>query len=149
MLQALLRSPLFVPETARISSVLRELQRRRQELAIVVDEYGSVVGLVTVEDLLEEIVGEIRDEDEAAPALIKRQPDGSFLVDGMTPIEEAERALGIDIPESPDYTTVAGFILATTSTVPTRGTTFVASGRRWTVEVMDGARIRRVRVEPL
>jgi len=149
IMRALLHPPLFVPETARISSVLRELHRRRQELAIVVDEYGSVVGLVTIEDLLEEIVGEIRDEGEAIPALVSRQPDGSFIVDGTMPTDEAERVLGLDLPDSQDYTTVAGFILVTTATVPTRGTTFVAAGRRWIVEEMDGARIRRVRVQPL
>jgi putative hemolysin len=147
-LPALLRPPLFVPETARISVLLREFQRTRQGLALVVDEYGAVVGLVTVEDVVEEIVGEIRDEDETAPSLITRLPDGSFIVDGMAPVDEVERVLGVSLPEPRDYTTVAGFILTTLNTVPARGTSFTADGRRWTVLEMDGPRIRRVQVRP-
>jgi putative hemolysin len=147
-LPALLRPPLFVPETARISVLLREFQRTRQGLALVVDEYGAVVGLVTVEDVVEEIVGEIRDEDETAPSLITRLPDGSFIVDGMAPVDEVERVLGVSLPEPRDYTTVAGFILTTLNTVPARGTSFTAAGCRWTVLEMDGPRIRRVQVRP-
>ncbi len=148
-LPSLMRPPLFMPEGARISVLLRELQRTRQELAIVVDEYGSVVGLVTLEDVLEEIVGEIRDEAEPTPAFVSPLPDGAWLVDGMTPTEEVERVLGVRLPRPRDYNTVAGFILATTTTVPTQGSSFVAAARRWTVVEMDGPRIRRVRVDPI
>jgi CBS domain containing-hemolysin-like protein len=147
-LRALLRPSLFVPEAARISALLREFQRTRQGLAFVVDEYGTVVGLVTVEDVVEEIVGEIRDEDETVPSLIARWPDGSFIVDGMAPVDEVERVLGVSLPETRDYTTVAGFILTTLNTVPVRGTSFTVAGRRWTVLEMDGPRIRRVQVRP-
>jgi putative hemolysin len=146
VLAALMQPPIFVPETARISALLRELQRARYELAMVVDEYGSVVGLVTVEDVVEEIVGEIREEGETAPSFITRLPDGSLLIDGMAPVDEVERALGVPLPASRDYTTVAGFLLATLGSVPARGTSIVAAGRRWTVVEMEGPRIRTVKV---
>jgi putative hemolysin len=148
-LPALMRPPLFVPETARISALLREMQRARYELAMVVDEYGSVAGLVTIEDVMEEIVGEIRPEGEPAPSFITRLPDGSLLIDGLAPIDEVERALGAPLPESRDYATVAGFLLTALGSVPTRGTSLVAAARRWTVVEMEGPRIRRVRVQVL
>ena len=148
MLPALMHPPLFVPETARISALLRELQRKRSELAMVVDEYGGIVGLVTIEDVLEEIVGEIRAEGENAPSFITRWPDGSLIIDGLAPIDEVERALGTPLPRSGDYTTVAGFLLATLGSIPVRGTSTVAAGRRWTVVDMEGPRIRQVKVQP-
>jgi putative hemolysin len=147
-LPALLRSAVFVPETVRISHLLRQLQQTHQELAMVVDEYGSVVGLVTVEDVVEEIVGEIRDEGEPAAELITRLADGSVVLDGMTPVDELERHLGITLPQPRDYVTVAGLLLHTLNSVPTRGTSVVVAGRRWTVLEIDGPRIRRVGVRP-
>lgn len=113
---------------------------------MVVDEYGGVVGLVTVEDVVEEIVGEIRDETERPPEFITRLPDGSLVVDGMAPVEELERRLGVALPESRDYTTVAGLLLATLNTVPARGTSVVLAGRRWAVMEMEGPRIRRISI---
>ena len=144
-LAALLRLPLYVPETARISVLLREFQRTREGLAMVVDEYGTVVGLVTIEDVVEEIVGEIRDEGDASPP-ITRLADGTFLVDGAARIEDVERILAVEMPGSRDYTTIAGFILATLAAVPRPGTSIVAAGRRWTVVDMEGPRIRRIAV---
>ena len=148
-LAALMHPPLFVPETARISALLRELQRARYELAMVVDEYGSVVGLVTIEDVVEEIVGEIRPEGEMPQSFIARLPDGSLLIDGLAPVDEVERALGVPLPESRDYTTVAGFLLTSLGSVPTRGTSLVAANRRWTVVETEGPRIRKIRVQPV
>jgi putative hemolysin len=147
-LRALLRSALFVPETMRISHLLRQLQQTRQGLAMVVDEYGGVVGLVTVEDVLEEIVGEIRDERESPADSITRLPDGSVVLDGMMAVDEAARHLGVTLPDSPDYTTVAGLVLATMNAVPAPGSSIVIAGRRWTVVEMDAARIKRVSVRP-
>ena len=144
---ALLRPPLFVPETARISVLLREFQRTREALAIVVDEYGSVVGLVTVEDVVEEIVGDIRDEAESLAAPVTRLPDGTVLVEGTARVGDVERALGVELGDSRDYATIAGFILSTLGSVPTPGTFIVAAGHRWTVVEMDGPRIRRVSVQ--
>jgi putative hemolysin len=147
VVSALMRPPLFVPETARISTLLREMQRARHELAMVVDEYGAVVGLVTIEDVVEEIVGEIRAEGDTAPSFVRRLPDGSVLIDGMAPIDEVERALGVPLPERRDYATVAGFLLETAGSVPVQGSSIVAAGRRWTVVDMEGPRIRSVKVQ--
>jgi len=143
----LARPPLFVPESAGISALLREFQRARQNIAMVVDEYGGLVGLVTIEDVLEEIVGEIRSEDEPTPSFVTRLPDGSSLVDGAAPLGEVREALGADLPESPEYTTLAGFLLYALRTVPTRGASVTAGGWRWTVVEMSGPRIRKVRAE--
>jgi putative hemolysin len=146
-LRRLARPPLYVPDTARISGLLRELQRTRQGLAIVVNEHGSVVGLVTLEDVLEEIVGDLREDGNPESSFITRLPDGSFLLEGMAPVDEIETQIGIPMRESRDYATVAGFLLATLNSVPVRGTTVTAGGHRWTVVEMEGPRIRRVRVQ--
>ena len=108
----LLRPPLFVPETTKISAALRELQRRRQDLAFVVDEYGTVEGLVTTRDIVEEIVGDIRDEADPSTPQVVRLPDGALLVDGLAPIDEV-RAAGVPVEASPDYTTAGGFVITT------------------------------------
>jgi putative hemolysin len=146
-LAELARPPLFVPESARISALLREFQRARQNIALVVDEYGGLVGLVTIEDVLEEIVGEIREQDEAAPSYISRLPDGSYLVDGAAPLSAVRDALKSDLPDSPDYTTLAGFVLHALQTVPTRGASVTGGSYRWTVVEMTGPRIRKVQAE--
>jgi putative hemolysin len=147
-LPALLRPAVFVPETVRISRLLRQIQQTRQGLAMVVNEYGSVVGLVTVEDVVEEIVGEIRDEGDHPAEFITNLADGSVVVDGVTPIDEVERHLGITLPKPRDFSTVAGLLLDALNSVPTPGTSVVVAGRRWTVLEMDSARIRRVGVQP-
>jgi CBS domain containing-hemolysin-like protein len=115
---------------------------------MVVDEYGSVVGLVTMEDVIEEIVGEIGADREPPRSFITPLPDGSVLVDGMTRIEAVESALRLRLAAPAEYTTIAGFVLATLGSVPVRGTSIVAAGRRWTVVDMDGPRIGRVKVSP-
>jgi magnesium and cobalt exporter, CNNM family len=94
VLPEVMRPPVFVPESVRVSTVLRDFQRHRQYLALVVDEYGSVVGLVTIEDVLEEIVGEIREEGEPTPAYITRLPDGSYVLDASAPVRDVREALG-------------------------------------------------------
>jgi putative hemolysin len=149
VLAELARPPLFIPETARISALLREFQRSRQSIALVVDEYGGLTGLVTMEDVIEEIVGEIRSEDEATPAYVSRLPDGSFMVEAAAPVDAIRDALGVALPESPDYTTLAGFMLHALQTVPRPGASVVAGGYRWTAVEMAGPRIRKVRVERL
>lgn len=146
-LAELTRPALFVPETARISALLQEFQRARQNIAMVVDEYGGLAGLVTIEDVLEEIVGEIREEDESTPAYVSRLPDGSYLMDGAAPLDEVGEALGAELPESPEYSTLAGFILHALQSVPTRGASVTTGRYRWTVVDMSGPRIRKVRAE--
>ena len=147
VLPTLLRPPLFIPETARISLVLREFQRRREYLALVVDEYGSVVGLLTLQDVVEQIVGDIREPGEGAGSHISRLPDGSFVLDGATPVRDLRDTLAIPVPESPDYTTAAGYVITTLGSIPGPGASIEHGGWRWTVVDMEGPRIAKVKVQ--
>jgi len=122
VLQDLLRPVLFVPESARAVQVLRELQRRRTQIAVVVDEHGGVAGMLTLEDLVEELVGEIVGEREQPEALFESEPGGTSLVRGDAPIRELNRALHLDLPEGDGYTTIAGLCIALAGAVPERGT---------------------------
>ena len=147
-LRELMREPLFVPETVRISFLLREFQRHRQNLAFVVDEYGGVVGLVTLEDVLEEIVGEIRDEGDATETPVAhRLPDGAFVVDGLATIRDARAQLGLPIEESQSYHTVAGFVVNAFQAIPKPGATLTVGGHRLTVLEVSGPKIVNVKVE--
>jgi putative hemolysin len=146
VLSELLRPPLFVPETTKISAVLRQFQQQREPMALVVDEYGTVVGLITIEDILEQIVGEIRERGEPeGPTLITRLPDGSLLVDGLAPIDDL-RAAGVPVEPSAEYTIAAGFVMAALGDVPSAGTSVTRAGYRWTVVETDGVRIRKIRI---
>jgi putative hemolysin len=147
LLPALIHPPLFVPETAPVTALLRQFQRSHQGLALVVDEYGAIVGLATIEDVLEEIVGEIREEHEPATGVLTRLADGIYVTDGDASIRDVGAALGLPSLEAPGYQTVAGLILHTLGRVPTPGTVVALQGYRWTVLEMEGPRITRVRIE--
>ncbi|HLF49638.1 MAG TPA: hemolysin family protein [Methylomirabilota bacterium] len=147
VLSEIMHPPVFVPESARISTVLRDFQRHRQYLALVVNEYGGVVGLVTIEDVLEEIVGEIREEGEPTPSYVTRLADGTCVVNATAPVRDVREALGLPIPDSPDYTTIAGFVIHVLQTVPTPGASVSFGGHFLTVVDMDGPRITKVKVQ--
>jgi CBS domain containing-hemolysin-like protein len=139
---------LFVPDSMQISDLLRDLQSRRAHMAIVLNEFGTVIGLVTIEDLLEEIVGEIRDEfdsDEELP--IQEFPDGSLLVEGSVLLSDLNEKYSLGIEESEDYRTVAGFILARLRRIPKGGEALVWNDIRMTIVTIDGRRLRKVRIE--
>ena len=121
VLQDLIRPVHYVPGSARAPNVLRELQRRRAQMAIVVDEHGGVAGLVTLEDLVEELVGEIVGEAEEHEPLFRPEPGGTTLVRGDAPIREVNRELEIELPEGEGYTTVAGLCISLAGAVPERG----------------------------
>ncbi|HEX8068487.1 MAG TPA: hemolysin family protein [Pyrinomonadaceae bacterium] len=147
-LARLLRPPLFVPAAARLGAVLAQMQSARQHLAFVVDEHGGVEGIVTLEDLLEEIVGEIDDEyDEEVRAQIVAE-GGSYLLDGMLAVRDANRQFHLGLPEDGRYTTVAGFLLAQAGRILQPGEEVAYEGARFTVERVDRHRIRRVRYTP-
>ena len=145
--QDLVRPALFVPETKTLDSQLRDFQRGPAHLAIVVDEFGGTSGLITLEDVLEEIVGEIRDEhDVEAPAAIRR--DGSrFVVDGRASLNDLSQALGRSF-EHPDISTVGGLIYSVLGRVPRAGEELVLDGFRVVVERVDRRRVTRVSFEP-
>jgi CBS domain containing-hemolysin-like protein len=141
----LVREALFVPETIHTSDLLVRFRTRKQHIAIVMDEYGGTAGLVTLSDLIEEIVGEVADVfDQAAPD-IERLPDGSALINGLTPLEDVNDAFGLDLVE-PNYETVAGYVLGRLGRVAQVGDEVEAGSVRLRVEAMDKLRIARVRL---
>jgi putative hemolysin len=138
----------FVPDSMQISDLLRELQSRRTHMAIVVNEFGTVIGLVTIEDLLEEIVGEIRDEfDIDEEQAIQELSDGSLLVQGSVPLADLKERYELPFEQTPDYRTVAGLVLAHLKRIPRGGEAIAASGYKMTVVVLDGRRLRKIRIE--
>jgi CBS domain containing-hemolysin-like protein len=148
-LEKLLHPPMFVAATARLGSVLARMQATRNHLAFVLDEHGGIEGIVTLEDLLEEIVGEINDEfDDEVRAQITKDGDG-YLLDGMLAIRDANRRLGLQIPEEGGYTTMAGFLLAKSERLLRPGESVVWDGGTFTVEQVDRRRIRRIRYKPI
>jgi putative hemolysin len=147
-LGSIMHPAFFVPDSMQISDLLRELQSRRTHLAMVVNEFGTIIGLVTIEDLLEEIVGEIRDEfdiDEEQP--VQELSDGSLLVEGSFPLDTLKERYGTPFEETPNYRTVAGFVLAQLKRIPKGGEAITASGYKMTVVVLDGRRLSKIRIE--
>ena len=138
--------PLFVPETKDIFPLLKEMQTNRQQMAIVVDEYGGTDGLITVEDIVEEIVGEIVDETDRERPILKQEGPGVWLADGRFPVEDAVE-MGWPLAESEDYETIAGWVLSMLDTVPQMGYSFEKDGYRFTIHSMRRRRILAVRVE--
>jgi len=146
-LDELKRPPYYVPETKRIDDLLREMQRARTHMAVVVDEYGGSTGVVTLEDILEQIVGEIQDEHERAPASVERLPDGSYRVAARTNIDELNEAFDWTLPKR-DYETVAGLVLATLGRIPRAGEVFQIPGYTITVLQTDARRVTAVKITP-
>jgi CBS domain containing-hemolysin-like protein len=148
-LEKLLHPPTFVPATARLGKVLAQMQSSQSHMAFVVDEHGGVEGIVTLEDLLEEIVGEINDEfDEEVRAQIVEDGE-TFLLDGMLAVRDANRRFNLHLPEEAGYTTLAGFLLAKAGRLLRQGESIEHQGARFTVERVDRRRIRRIRFAPL
>jgi CBS domain containing-hemolysin-like protein len=148
-LKAMLHPPIFVPATARLGSVLSQMQQAQTHLACVVDEHGGLEGIVTLEDLLEEIVGEINDEyDEESRAQIVEEANGTFLLDGMLAVRDANRRFNLKLPEEAGYTTMAGFLLAKAGRLLRPGESVEHDGAHFLVEHVDRRRIRRIRFTP-
>jgi CBS domain containing-hemolysin-like protein len=118
--RGLARETLFVPETISVNDLLRQFRARHQHMAIVLDEYGGTAGLVTLEALIEEIVGEFRGPFNVDPPAIQTLPDGSILIDGLTPMEDINQAFGLHLA-NPNYDTIAGFILGKLGHIPEVG----------------------------
>ena len=140
-------APYVVPETKPLNELLREFQTSRQQLAIVVDEFGGTVGLVTVEDLLEEIVGEIVDEHEEVPEANLELPDGSWKLDGATPLGTLHVLFGVDVEGEP-YETVGGLVFGRIGKLPEAGQKIDALGLKLSVRRVEGRRIKSVLVRP-
>ncbi len=146
-LRSVMRKPFFVPETKRLDDLLREFKARKMHMAVVLDEYGGTAGLVTVEDIIEEIVGDISDEyDRAESPLIKRIDERTAEIDGRMYIEDLNDAMGLSLPEEEDYETVAGFVFSELGFIPPVGQTLSANGAEFTVLSADARKITRLRV---
>jgi magnesium and cobalt exporter, CNNM family len=142
----LMREVLVVPETKPLPDLLMDFKQRKRHLAVVVDEFGSTAGVVTVEDILEQLMGEIEDEyDVSEPVLTAG--DASMVLDGATNIRDLESEYHIKVPRDEGFETLAGFVLATLQRIPATGDSFEHDGRRFTVVGMDGLRVESVKIE--
>ncbi len=145
LVRDLMRPAYFVPETKRVSELLREMQASQVHLAIVVDEFGGTAGLVTIEDLLEELVGEIADEYDTEAPMVEHVSDGSYLIDARLGIDELEALIGTELPDD-EWDTVGGLVLGLAGRVPKEGEKFELASHVFTADRVQGRRIARVRV---
>jgi len=141
-IRKIVKPPIFVPETMKISILLREMQKKRIHMAVAIDEYGAVSGLVTLEDLIEEIVGEIRDEDDIESPVI-RLGDGSMIIDASISLRDLNEDYDLDIPEAPEYETLGGFIVTSLQRIPQTGDLVETDSKRLRIIQMVGQRIAR------
>lgn len=139
--------PWFVPDTTTLQDQLNAFLRRKAHIAIVVDEYGEVEGLVTLEDIIEEIVGEIADEHDVEMQGVKQEADGSIVVEGSVPIRDLNRALDWNLPDE-EATTIAGLVIHETQTIPEERQAFTFFGKRFIVMKREKNRITRLRIRP-
>jgi putative hemolysin len=140
----------FAPSSLPISELLKQLQRRRLSMALVVNEFGEIEGLATVEDIVEEIVGEIRDEyDREERGPVERLADGSMVIQGSALLRDLKSDFDLPFEESPDYLTLAGFVLAQLKRIPRGGEYVDHNGYRLTIVDMEGRRIVKVKLEPI
>jgi CBS domain containing-hemolysin-like protein len=138
----------LVPETLRLDPLLLQLRQGGMQLAVVVDEYGGTSGVVTLEDLVEEIVGEVNDEHDRSQTTGRQLRDGSWTVPGLWRPDEVRARVGTDVPDGPAYETIGGWLMAELGRVPAVGDEVVVDG--WTARVvdMDGHRVDRLRLVP-
>jgi CBS domain containing-hemolysin-like protein len=141
-----IHKPFFVPEMMKVSRLLAEMQKRKTHLAVVVDEFGGTSGIVTLEDVVEEIVGEIHDESDVEEKRIKVLSDGVVLADGQVALRDLEEHLSVEFPEGGDYETLGGFLTATAGRVPPTGSLVVWGGLTFTVKAADDRRVLKVEV---
>ena len=144
----LLRDPWFIPETTTLKDQLAAFLKKQNHIALVVDEYGALQGMVTLEDILEEIVGDIEDEHDVVAAGVKPQPDGSVLVEGSVTIRDLNRAMEWDLPDS-EAVTVAGLLIHEAEAIPEPGQTYTFHRHRFHVQARKGARLTLLKIEPL
>jgi len=145
-IRKIMKPPFFVPETMKINTLLKEMQMKRVHMALVVDEYGGISGLVTLEDLIEEIVGEIHDESDTESPVI-HLADGKMLIDASISLKDLKEDYHIELPESPEYETLGGLLMTTLQKVPQTGDEMVTEGMKLAIVEMLGQRISKVRWE--
>jgi len=148
-LAEVLRKPYFLPDGAKVEQALEQMQKQRVHMALVVDEHGGVEGMVTLEDLLEEIVGELSEEQEEEVPPIRTLTDGSYLLSGSISVKDLNDNLGLDLPEEPDYNTLAGLILTRLGRIPAEGEELLVEGLLLHVERVSHRRVVRVKARPV
>lgn len=147
-LEAVIKKANYVVDTARLEDVLRQMQKEKFHFGFVVDEHGGVEGIITLEDLLEEIVGDISDEHDVEVAeQIHEQPDGSYLLDGGLAVRDLNRKLDVNVPVSEGYTTIAGFLMSEAGQILAEGQSVPFNGHLFKVEKVDRRRIKQVRMQ--
>ena len=144
-IRRIVRPPYFIPETKKIGDLLKDLQDKKSHMAIVIDEYGGTSGILTLEDIIEEIMGDIMDEYDAEPHWILEDEDGSLVVDARLDVEELEDYLGVDLPEG-KFESVGGLLINFLEKVPAVNEEVVVENIRLTVEAADNRKIKKVRV---
>ena len=147
-IRAIMAKPWFVPDTTSLNDQLAAFLKRKTHMALVVDEYGEVQGLVTLEDLLEEIVGDIADEHEVTVQGVRPHPDGSISVDGSVPIRDLNRAMGWELPDD-QANTIAGLVIHEARIIPETGQAFIFHGFRFQVLRKNKNRVTALRITPL
>lgn len=149
-LRSAIRPALFVPETTPLGDLLREFRKRKSHIAIVLDEYGGTTGLLTLEDILKALVGEISEEsDNVEPSLFKRTSDQTAEADARIDLDEFNRLTGLTLPEDAGYATLGGFVLATVGRIPESGFSFEHQGVKYTVLEAEPQRVKRIRIDQL
>jgi CBS domain containing-hemolysin-like protein len=147
-LRQTMRPAIFVPETKPLRDLLSDFRVQKVHIAVVLDEYGSTAGVVTIEDILEELVGEISDEHEPAePAMFKKIDEKSAEADAKITIEQINRLLALNIPDDAGYDTLGGFLTTSLSRIPEKGATYEHDGARYTVMDAEPQRVKRVKIE--
>lgn len=143
----ILRPAIFIPETKKLNAMLRDFKNSQNHIAIVVDEYGIISGLITIEDVLEEIVGDIEDEFDITSQNIVKVADNKFILDATTTIEDFNEYFGTSIDDNSDYDTIAGMIIQTLECLPQKGDSIVVHGLIFTVQEADNRKIINILVE--
>lgn len=147
-LERVLKKPYYVVDTARLEDVLRQMQKEKFHFGFVVDEHGGIEGIITLEDLLEEIVGDISDEhDEEVNEQINPQPDGSYILDGGLAVRDLNKRLDLHLPISEGYTTIAGFLMSESGQILNEGETVPFNGHTFYIEKVDKRRVLKVRMQ--
>ncbi len=146
-IQTILRPAIFIPETKKLNLMLKDFKNSHNHLAMVVDEYGEISGLITIENILEEIVGDIEDEFDTIDENITKDSDDQFIVDATTPIEDINEYFGTAIDDGDDFDTVAGMIIQTLEYLPKKGDSIVVDGFKFIVKEADRRKIITVLVE--
>ncbi|QIW10034.1 transporter associated domain-containing protein [Francisella sp. LA112445] len=145
----ILRPAIFIPETKKLNSMLKDFKNSQNHIAIVVDEYGAISGLITIEDVLEEIVGDIEDEFDTTSENIVKIANNKFIIDATTSIEDFNEYFNTQIDDDNDYDTVAGMIIQTLEYLPQKGDSIILEGLKFTIQEADNRKIIKVLIEKL